>query len=52
MDREELREKIQEIIARECSTYSDSPIGKERCIGAAIQILGLVEQSKPVQGKK
>jgi hypothetical protein len=43
MDREALREKIQEIVARECSHYTESPVPKERCVGAATQILWLLE---------
>jgi hypothetical protein len=43
MKREELREEIEKIIARECSMYTEQPIGAERCVGAANRILSLIE---------
>ena len=44
MNKEELREKIQEIVARECSMYTERPIEKERFASAALQILWLLER--------
>jgi hypothetical protein len=38
-------------VARECSQYTRNAVDKERCIGAAIQILGLLEGYEVKQGK-
>jgi hypothetical protein len=51
MDKEALRAKIQEIVARECSHYTESPVPKERCVGAATQILWLLEGYEVKQPK-
>ena len=46
MDKEALREKIAEIVARACSQYTRNAVEKDRCVGAAIQILGLLEEER------
>lgn len=44
MESKELLDKIQQVIARACNRYTDNPIGKERFVGDALQILSLLEQ--------
>lgn len=52
MTKEELRRKIQEIVARECSMYTERPVEAERCVGAATQILWLLDGYEVKQPKK
>jgi len=52
MNRDEQREKIAEIVARECSHYTESPIPKERCVGAAMQIMWLLDGYEVKQPKQ
>ena len=45
----DLLEKIAEIIARECTMYADGRVEKERCTGAAAQILSLIKEFKQLK---
>lgn len=46
MDTTELMMKISEIVARACDMYVECPIEKERFVGAALQVLCLLEKQK------